>query len=316
METIKEVRLTPFTNDLYVQFMTDVKAAIEKTTASALRISKCKTAFDEAFEQLDEAYQMQRKNNLTAELRELDALRDNDYRCLRMHSEADTYNPDPEKRKKAVEVWNRIDAYGNIARLGLRAESAKLTDMGKELLKAPLSDYVTELGYMPILTALIEANDNYVELSQTRSESKKDLVLNATRDARLVLDDAYRDVVTAVNAQVAFQSLVDEETGGSNPGQPEVQSADASSDVLRDFVRVINVLIDEYTTTSEQSGSDKNPDDSTPTPETPDKEEEDDTTTETPENPDEGEGETPETPSEGEGETETPEEPDDRPVVQ
>ena len=97
METIKEVRLTPFTNDLYVQFMTDVKAAIEKTTASALRISKCKTAFDEAFEQLDEAYQMQRKNNLTAELRELDALRDNDYRCLRMHSEADTYNPDPEK---------------------------------------------------------------------------------------------------------------------------------------------------------------------------------------------------------------------------
>ena len=215
-----------------------------------------------------------------------------------------------------VSVASGIDSYGNVAKLGLRAESAKLTDMGKELLKEPLAGYVTELGYMPILTALIEANDNYVELSQKRSDSKKERVLNATRDARLALDDAYRDVVTAVNAQVAFQSLVDEETGGSNPGQPEVQSADASSDVLRDFVRVINVLIDEYTTTSEQSGSDKNPDDSTPTPETPDKEEEDDTTTETPENPDEGEGETPETPSEGEGETETPEEPDDRPVVQ
>ena len=316
METIKEVRLTPFTNDLYVQFMTDVKAAIEKTTASALRISKCKTAFDEAFEQLDEAYQMQRKNNLTAELRELDALRDNDYRCLRMHSEADTYNPDPEKRKKAVEVWNRIDAYGNIARLGLRAESAKLTDMGKELLKAPLSDYVTELGYMPILTALIEANDNYVELSQTRSESKKDLVLNATRDARLALDDAYRDVVTAVNAQVAFQSLVDEETSEDEPGLPSVQAAQTAAETLAAFVKLINVYIDEYTATAAQSGSDKKPDGTKEPDKTPDKEEEDDTTTETPENPDEGEGETPETPSEGEGETETPEEPDDRPVVQ
>lgn len=307
MEVIKEVRLMSLPNDLYVQFMTDVKAAIEKYTADALRISKCKTAFDTAFERLDEAYQMQRKNNLTADLKELDAKRDDDYRCLRLHSEADTYNPDPDKRAKAVKVWNRIDAYGNIARLGLRAESARLTDMGKELLKAPLSDYVTELGYMPILTALIEANDNYVEMSQLRSDSKKAQVLNATRDARLALDDTYRDVVTAVNAQVAYQSLVDEETSSSKPEYPEVQSADITLDVLKDFIHVINVLIDEYITTAKQTGSEKNPDDSTPTPESPDKEEEkeeeDDTTPETPENPDEGSGE----------ETE---EPDDRPVVQ
>ena len=316
METIKEVRLTPFTNDLYVQFMTDVKAAIEKTTASALRISKCKTAFDEAFEQLDEAYQMQRKNSLTAELKELDALRDEGFRCLRMHSEADTYNPDPEKRKKAVYVWDRIDSYGNVAKLGLRAESAKLTDMGKELLKEPLAGYVTELGYMPILTALIEANDNYVELSQKRSDSKKERVLNATRDARLALDDAYRDIVTAVNAQVAFQSLVDEETSEDEPGLPSVQAAQTAAETLAAFVKLINVYIDEYTATAAQSGSDKKPDGTKEPDKTPDKEEEDDTTTETPEKPDEGEGETPETPSEGEGETETPEEPDDRPVVQ
>ena len=316
METIKEVRLMSFTNDLYVQFMTDVKAAIENATPEALRIAKCYTAFNTAFDQLDDAYQMQRKNSLTAELKELDALRDEGFRCLRMHSEADTYNPDPEKRKKAVYVWDRIDSYGNVAKLGLRAESAKLTDMGKELLKEPLAGYVTELGYMPILTALIEANDNYVELSQKRSDSKKERVLNATRDARLALDDAYRDIVTAVNAQVAFQSLVDEETSEDEPGLPSVQAAQTAAETLAAFVKLINVYIDEYTATAAQSGSDKKPDGTKEPDKTPDKEEEDDTTTETPENPDEGEGETPETPSEGEGETETPEEPDDRPVVQ
>ena len=305
-----------FTNDLYVQFMTDVKAAIENATPEALRIAKCYTAFNTAFDQLDDAYQMQRKNSLTAELKELDALRDEGFRCLRMHSEADTYNPDPEKRKKAVYVWDRIDSYGNVAKLGLRAESAKLTDMGKELLKEPLAGYVTELGYMPILTALIEANDNYVELSQKRSDSKKERVLNATRDARLALDDAYRDIVTAVNAQVAFQSLVDEETSEDEPGLPSVQAAQTAAETLAAFVKLINVYIDEYTATAAQSGSDKKPDGTKEPDKTPDKEEEDDTTTETPENPDEGEGETPETPSEGEGETETPEEPDDRPVVQ
>ena len=83
MEIIKEVRLTSFTNDLYVQFMTDVKAAIENATPEALRIAKCYTAFNTAFDQLDDAYQMQRKNSLTAELKELDALRDEGFRCLR-----------------------------------------------------------------------------------------------------------------------------------------------------------------------------------------------------------------------------------------
>ena len=290
METIKEVRLTPFTNDLYVQFMTDVKAAIEKTTASALRISKCKTAFDEAFEQLDEAYQMQRKNNLTEALALKDQERDEYWRCLEKHIEADLYSSDPTKREGAKILTNKLESYGNLLILGRRAESERMQDMGQDLCISPWSDEIEKLGREADRDAMITANNEYMELDDQREEGQKGVVTNAVRDARLALDEAYRNLVAAVNAQVLYKSLVDADSGSSNPGLPEVQSEEL--DPLEDFVKSINRLIKSYKTTAEQSGSETKPE--------------------------EGEGETPDT-EEPDTETpgsETPEEPDDRPVVQ
>ena len=189
-----------------------------------------------------------------------------------------------------------------------------MTNLGKALSTEPLSADVEKIGQTTNLNNMIAANNAYIELDRERSASKKSIVLNATREAREALDEQYRIVVSAINAQVMMNAYVDEKTQEDEPSLPEVQAAQTTAEVLADFVRSMNVLIKEFKTEAEQLGSDKNPDDSTPTPETPDKEEEDDTTTETPENPDEGEGETPETPGEGGGEG--TEEPDDRPVVQ
>ena len=216
-------------------------------------------------------YKLQRKNNLTAELLELDKRRDEGFRCLYAHFEADLHSLDPERRKQAQYVINRLDSYDNPLRAGRRDESATLDDMGKALKEAPLADYVSNLGQTDNLNLMIEANDDYKELSLS--------------------DEAYRDIVAAVNSQVTYRSLVDEESSGSGePSLPEVQSASEDADPLTEFIKVINKLIEEYKTTDAQSGSEDKPEDG-----------------------EEGEGEEPETPEEGGEETE---EPDDRPVVQ
>lgn len=196
-----------------------------------------------------------------------------------------------------------------------------MTEMGDALSTGTLATDVETIGQTENLNMMIAANEEYIELSDERSESRKDIQLNAVKDAREGLDDAYREVVSMVNAQITYNALIDESDleEDSEPDLPEVQSEEATTDVLTEFAKILNAKIKEYKIEAEQSGSDKDSDETKEpdkTPETPDKEEEDDTTTETPENPDEGQGETPETPSEGEGETETPEEPDDRPVVQ
>ena len=297
MDTIQELRLTPFTNSLYAQFINDVNSTIQEYTPAALRITKCYEKFTSALDAFDDVYNMQRKNNLTVELTELDKQRGEAYLCLYSHIDADLHNLDVEKRKQARYIINRMDSYGNPLRKGRRDESATLNDMGKALKEAPLSEYITALGQMDNLDAMIEANDNYVALSMSRTKSNKGRTLNATRNARLALDAAYRDIVSAVNSQVLYKSLVDETTS-SEPEGPAINSVLNAEDPLEEFIQTINQLIAEYKTTAAQSGSSNKPG------------EEENEEEETPETSG-GEGtDTPETPG-----GEITEEPDDRPTV-
>lgn len=258
MDLITDVRLMGFTNALYVQFMTDVNEAIKAATPEALMITKCYNEFSAARATLDESFVTQRKNNLTDDLAAQDELRDRYYRCFKMHVEADLYNSDADKTKKAQRVWNKISSYSNMLKLGRRAESAEMEDMGRAL-QDELSSEISDLGQEDNLNAMIEANNAYIALSQERSKSKQQTETNATRNARLALDDAYRNLVTAVNVQIQMKELVDNQNssdGGSNEdGGPAVQSADSQDDVLAQFVNNINVLIEEYKTTAAQSGS-------------------------------------------------------------
>lgn len=314
MELIEEFRVAGLPNSLYVQYMTEVDVRITEATPEALRIPTRYELYKTALNTLNAAYKRQVKNNLTESLEEKDKERDDDYRCFYAHAKADLYNHDPEMRKSAKRIVNKIESYGNLAKSSRRSQSADMTNLGKALSTEPLSADVEKIGQTTNLNNMIAANNAYIELDRERSASKKSIVLNATREAREALDEQYRIVVSAINAQVMMNAYVDEATQPSEPGQPEVQAAQTQAEILADFIRSMNVLIEEYKTEDNQLGSDKKPD-GTETPEpTPDKDDEDTTTPETPENPDEGKGETPETPGEGGGE-ET-EEPDDRPVVQ
>ncbi len=72
METIKEVRLTPFTNSLYAQYMNDFDTTVQEYTPETLRVKKCYEKFKAALAAYDGVYKLQRKNNLTAQLLEFD----------------------------------------------------------------------------------------------------------------------------------------------------------------------------------------------------------------------------------------------------
>lgn len=290
MEVIEDIRLRDLNNDLYSRYMRAVNVQIERVTPTALKISKCYTVFSGAREQLDDVYKTQKKNNLTEALRLKDKERDEYARCLLTHIEADLYSSDPAKRAGAQILQNKIDSYDPFSKLGRRAESEQMQDMGQAFCTSPWAEEIEKLGREEDRDAMIKANDEYMELDDQREQSQKMVVTNATIDARTALDKAYYDIVSAVNAQVMYKSLVDEDSGSSEPGLPEVQSEEL--DPLEDFVKSINRLIKSYKTTAEQSGSETKPE--------------------------EGEGETPDT-EEPDTETpgsETPEEPDDRPVVQ
>ena len=93
---------------------------------------------------------------------------------------------------------------------------------------------------------MILANKEFVELSRTRIEKRK-LVLVTMKSARENIGEAYRNLVTLINSQIMVQNLKDEESGGEEdrPGELSVL-VDTPEDPYTDFVRSLNVLIKDY----------------------------------------------------------------------
>ena len=101
MELIEDIGLTRLSNSLYMQFMDDVDEAIRDTTPEVLKIKNLYGDFSALLEKLDESYQLQKRNNITATLDEKDKIRKDRLRCFLLHVEADQYNEDPTKRESS-----------------------------------------------------------------------------------------------------------------------------------------------------------------------------------------------------------------------
>lgn len=253
VETITTINLSALSNPLFVQFMADVDFQVQRVTPEALKIRKCYASFSAAGELVDAAFLMQQKDNETANSDAKDVWRDEIYRCFSGHVSADLTSSVPAKREHARVVRNKIDSYGYLPSLGNNAESAKMSDLGKDLQTSPLKESVEALGMTDEVVAMVAANNDYVALARGRVESRK-LTTENMKSARNRQGDAYRQMISLVNSQVTVNSLIDEEEG-ERPGELSVLSDEL--DPLTDFVLSMNALIKEYKTKIAQSGTHK-----------------------------------------------------------
>ncbi len=255
MEVIQEFRLRSLTNSLYAQFIADVDSQIQRLTPKALKITKCYEAFAAGIEQFDQVFKKQSKSNLTEILARQNGIRGEWYHCFCGHVRADIFHGDEEVRKAARRVLNWINCFKNMRRCSRRVQSANLTELGAKLTEEPLASDVELLGQTQNLQRMIAANEEYKAMSLGRTESRKDVVLNAVNDARAALDEAYRNIVGMVNSQVMFAELSDaSDFEGSAADGPQLSALAAETGVLSDFVRSVNTLIREYKTEMAQSG--------------------------------------------------------------
>ncbi|MEY8486807.1 DUF6261 family protein [uncultured Parabacteroides sp.] len=260
METIVTMDLKAMSNALFVQFMSDVDAQVQRVTPDALKVKKCYAAFTDARTEMDGVYLSQKKDNDTAKSDAKDIWRDEMFRCFSGHINAALFSYDPKNREYARVLRNKLNAYGNLTTLGNVAESAKMEDLGRDLLTSPWKEAVEALGLADERDAMILANKEFVELSRTRIEKRK-LVLVTMKSARENIGEAYRNLVTLINSQIMVQNLKDEESGGEEdrPGELSVL-VDTPEDPYTDFVRSLNVLIKDYKTRVAQSGKRKKDD--------------------------------------------------------
>lgn len=246
-KTIKGFRLRKLDNSLYMGFMREVKSFLAAKTPAAMGIEGCATKFVKALEKANRSKRPRSKHPLTKELAILHENRKARLRCLKGHVWADLDNEDPEVREHARILRNKIDSYGNLMRASRRVLAANLNDMYRDMSVEPLRTHVEKLGQMANLNAIHAANTAFQNTLDERVDSKKQIIPNAFRDARIALDQAYRELVAAVNSQIIRNMLGD-----------DVKVENIAE--LEDFAKIVNVLIKSYRTTMKQSGPDKKKD--------------------------------------------------------
>ena len=202
---------------------------------------------EKALEKANRSKRPRSKHPLTKELAILHENRKARLRCLKGHIWADLDNEDPEVREHARILRNKIDSYGNLMRASRRVLAANLNDMYRDMSVEPLRTHVEKLGQMANLNAIHAANTAFQNTLDERVDSKKQIIPNAFRDARIALDQAYRELVAAVNSQIIRNMLGD-----------DVKVENIAE--LEDFAKIVNVLIKSYRTTMKQSGPDKKKD--------------------------------------------------------
>lgn len=100
----------------------------------------------------------------TAELEELDRLRDEAVTYLLNRVSAATTSPVAAERESAVPMWNALKVYNGIIRQPLNDETASIVGMLVDINREEFSAAVTKLGIREAADELEELNNRYKQL--------------------------------------------------------------------------------------------------------------------------------------------------------
>ena len=159
---IKKFYLHALQNMEYFQFASHVIAMCEENGIEKIKavLKPLKTAVAEE----DKALNLPRKQEGTADLEELDRVRDQAYRALQLLIEMHSYSEDTTKQKSAQQMNEVMSRYPKLASANYDKETGMIKNLVTDLNAAELSPAVTQLGASNSVMRLSVPNSDF-ELS-------------------------------------------------------------------------------------------------------------------------------------------------------
>ena len=188
-------------NEEHFKFQTGFKELVIKSTPAVLGIEAQFSAYLPLYVNESEALDFVRKSDITDELTDCDALRDNTYRGLADFVKSAGNHYKTVMKQAAVRVQIVLDEYGNIAAKTYDEETAAIVSMISKLNQ----NYTTEvmaLGIEGWLKELQMNNESFDQLMNNRYSQEAIKTQLRMRTVRLEVDAAYRKIVQRINAQI------------------------------------------------------------------------------------------------------------------
>ena len=220
--------------------------------------------YEAAFLAEEEKFRLSQKSKFTDTLNELDEKRDNAYRGFKQIVGGYAKVPDAAMQTASKALNQLITDYKIDVDIQRDQESGLLSNFISDL-EGKCAAHVQTLGIGLVAQVLKEANDQYIEIRDSRTEERMQKEKKALETARTATDEAYNKFIAMVNALAMVE------------GEAEYAN----------FINFMNTLINEYKTEAlnqkpstpdpiqpegEGGGTTEPTDPDTPNPETPDPE--------------------------------------------
>lgn len=188
---------------------TNVAKIITKENIDDLHLSSLTGILSANNAKLTLALNQERKNKHTRLLNKLDKRRDNNFRCLKGHTKADTYNEDEAIAETARQVHRIFENHGlTLYSESYEKESAQLESLFVDLDEADMQADLLLLGLVEKYDALKKAqstfSDAYVERSA--DASKKVDIIPAYRMQKIV-KQSLKLITDYINIMVNDQNV-------------------------------------------------------------------------------------------------------------
>jgi len=196
-------------NAEHYQFHADALAAMTAEFATAQGIGGLREAYAALFADEDKAYALSRGLADTKEVEAKDAVRDQWARYIFQTIEAKRISPLAAEQEAAERLRVKIAAYWNCHALPYAENTAAVTNMTADMLSDDLKADTEALGLTSAVGQLQQANDDFNAVYAGRSSEKQQREASDNmKTVRPKVDEAYRELVKAVNALYTVNAIV------------------------------------------------------------------------------------------------------------
>ena len=233
---LNNFHLSRLRNDEHFQFLTELRDAIVRFGAPALKIEAQYNEWLPVYAQEDEALKKIMKSAITAEIQAADQRRDQLFRGMVdvSRSALNHFRPDVQEAARRLKIL--FDTYGNVAQKPLNEQTSAVYNLLQDI-KDKFAAEAQQVAITDWAAELETANQAFASLMKDRYEEsamKTDLVL---RQVRLRADELYRLIIERINALVVVE--------GAEP--------------YAEFIRFWNTVIAKYATiVAQRAGRKKN----------------------------------------------------------
>ena len=204
MDLIDAINLARLDNGAHFAYHSNALANAKANATISERCAKVLTPYDAAFLVLDKELKTSQKSMLTDAIVQNDELRDTLYMSYKQMVGQMVGIAIPEMAEAAKILNQHIKDY----RINVKAQLDKETGLLKNFiadLQEKYAEQVETLSLTSVVTKMQAANEKVNELIQQRADEYATRNVGATKQARVKVDEAYRNLILVINAYMLME---------------------------------------------------------------------------------------------------------------